>query len=47
MSLSYFFTGHDDELKQLQAQLLECQQKVMAIMPILERDKMKAVVFGW
>ncbi|XP_072048133.1 mitofusin-2-like [Amphiura filiformis] len=36
----------DDKLKALQTQLNECRQKTVAIMPILERDKMKAVVFG-
>ncbi|XP_072013049.1 mitofusin-2-like [Amphiura filiformis] len=39
-------TVHDDELKAFQMQLNECRQKTLAIMPILQRDKMKAVVFG-
>ncbi len=41
------FTAHDEELKDFLEQLNECKQKTLAIMPILERDKMKAVVFGW
>ena len=35
------------KMQDLQNQIEECQKKVGDILPILKRDYMKAVVFGW